>query len=77
MAKYALLIAALALAGCSTDPYVRPEPSAAAGGSAPGQLMVKVDPDDGSPTQVLPTEYPDFRPGDRVKILPDGRVVPL
>ena len=78
MARYAVLLlgaVTLILAGC-VSPYETQTSSAAAGASAPGPLMVRVNLDDGSPTKTLPTNYPDFRPGDRVNILADGTVVP-
>ena len=74
-----LVLIALAFAGLGAcSPYVQNDPSAAAGASArPGSLLVRVNPDSGAPEQVLPTSYPDFHPGDRVRILADGTVVPL
>ena len=74
MYKLGLLAIAAALSACS--PYVQ-QNWAAAGGSAPDKLSVRVNPDSGGETQVMPTSYPDFRPGDRVRILADGSVVPL
>ena len=68
-------LAFAALGACS--PYVQNDSSAAAGASASGPLLVRVNPDNGGPEQVLPTQYPDFHPGDRVRILADGTVVPL
>ena len=77
MAKYALLVlCAATLGGCVGSPYETTERSASAGGSAPGTMMVKVRPDDGTPDRSFPTNYPNFRPGDRVFILADGRVIP-
>lgn len=76
MCRYALFaLMALALAACS--PYVRNETSAAAGGSAGGSYLVKVIPDSGGPTETRPTSYPSFRPGEKVRILADGSVVPM
>ena len=75
MVRMGLLVLAAALGACS--PYVQNEPTAAAGNSAPGRMYVRVNPDDGGPTRTLPTSYPDFHPGDRVRILADGTVVPL
>ena len=71
-----LLLLVCALGACS--PYVRDEPSAAAGGTAgTPPLMVRFDSDKGGPQRVLPTDYPDFRPGDRAQVLPNGKVAPL
>ena len=76
MAKYALLVlCAATLGGCAGNPYTT-ERSASAGGSAPGTMMVRVRPDDGTADRSFPTNYPDFRPGDRVSILADGKVIP-
>jgi len=76
MTRLGLLALVAALGACS--PYVQNDSSAAAGASArPGSLLVRVNPDSGGPEQVLPTQYPDFHPGDRVRILADGTVVPL
>ena len=75
MTRLGLLALVAMLGACS--PYVQNEPSAAAGGSSPGSLLVKVNPDSGGPTQVMPTDYPDFSPGDKVRILSNGKVVPL
>ena len=78
MSRFSVLLLSalsLTLAGC-LSPYESSETSAAAGGSAPGPMRVRVNLDDGSPTKTLPTDYPDFRPGDRVNILADGKVVP-
>jgi hypothetical protein len=38
---------------------------------------VRINPDSGGPEEVHPTNYPDFHPGDRVRILADGSVIPL
>jgi len=73
--RLALLALAAALVGCS--PYVKDESSAAAGGSAPGSLMVRFNPDNGGPERILPTDYPDFHPGDRAQVLPNGKVAPM
>ena len=70
-----VILAAAALGACS--PYVKNEASAAAGGTAPGSLMVKFKPDSGGPERVLPTDYPNFHPGDRAQVLPNGKVAPL
>ena len=77
MTRLGLLALVAALGACS--PYVQNDSSAAAGASArPGApLLVRVNPDSGGPEKVLPTNYPDFRPGDHVRILADGTVVPL
>jgi hypothetical protein len=75
MTRLGLLMLVAALGACS--PYVQNESSAAAGGSAPGSLLVRVNPDNGGPEQTLPTDYPDFHPGDHVRILADGKVVPM
>ena len=58
--------------------YVNDEPSAAAGGTAANRpLMVRFNSDQGGPERVLPTDYPDFRPGDRAQVLPNGKVGPM
>ena len=74
MTRLGLLALVAALGGC--NPYVQNDSSAAAGGSAPGSLLVRVNPDNGGMEQILPTDYPDFHPGDKVRILADGKVVP-
>jgi hypothetical protein len=76
MTRLGLLTLVAALGACS--PYVQNDSSAAAGGSAPGSLLVRVNPDSAPQEErTLPTDYPDFRPGDRVRILADGKVVPM
>lgn len=77
MLRFGLLVFACALGGCAA--YVNDEQSAAAaGGTAANRpLMVRFNPDKGGPEQVLPTDYPDFRPGDRARILPNGKVGPM
>ena len=72
----ALLLLACALGACSA--YVKDEPSAATGGTAAnGPLMVRFISDKGGPERVLPTDYPDFHPGDRAQILASGKVAPM
>jgi hypothetical protein len=73
--RLAPLALAAALAACS--PYVKDESSAAAGASAPGSLFVRFNPDNGGPERILPTDYPDFQPGDRAQVLPNGKVAPM
>jgi len=74
--RLGLLLFVCALGACSA--YVNDEPSAAAGASAGNPpLMVKFNSDNGGPQRVLPTDYPDFHPGDRAQVLPNGKVAPL
>jgi hypothetical protein len=76
MTRLGLLTLVAALGACS--PYVQNDSSAAAGASAPGSLLVRVNPDSAPQEErILPTDYPDFRPGDRVRIMADGKVVPM
>ena len=77
MLRYAALLCVLAAGSGCMNPYVQREQSAAAGGTAPAPYQVRVNPDGGGPTETLPTDYPDFRPGDRVRILASGKVVPM
>jgi hypothetical protein len=75
MLRLGLLLLACALGACS--PYVNDEPSAAAGGTAANRpLMVRFNPDNG-PQRILPTDYPDFHPGDRAQVLANGKVGPM
>ena len=73
-----LLVLTAALGACSA--YVRNEPSAsgsaAAGGTASAPLTVKFYPDKGGPEQYLPTDYPNFHPGDKAQVV-NGKVVPM
>ena len=70
-----LLLLTAALGACSA--YVRNEPSgsAAAGGPASAPLTVKFYPDNGGPERYLPTDYPNFHPGDKAQVV-NGKVVP-
>ena len=73
--RLGLLLLACALGACSA--YVNDEPSAAAGGTVANRpLMVRFISDNGGPERVLPTDYPDFRPGDRAQVLSNGKVAP-
>jgi len=73
-----MLLLTAALGACSA--YVRNEPStsgsAAAGGTASAPLTVKFYPDKGGPEQYLPTDYPNFHPGDKAQVV-NGKVVPM
>jgi hypothetical protein len=70
MAKYAALLIAVALAGCTT--YDR---TAARGGTAPTHdVNVQMD-RDGS-IRTYATDF-NLREGDRVQVLADGKVGPL
>jgi len=76
MLRLGLLVLVCALGACS--PYVNDEPSAAAGGTAANRpLMVRFNSDNGAPQRVLPTDYPDFHPGDKAQILANGKVGPM
>jgi hypothetical protein len=73
MFKYVLVpLAALTLAGCSTT---EPQRSAAAGGSAPGREVVRVQLDNGE-VRELATDY-NLQAGDRVELLTNGKVAPV
>ena len=57
--------------------YQAPSPSAAAGGTAPAvqgpyRLMLRMD--DGSTQEIL-QDYRGFLVGDRVQVMPDGRIL--
>ena len=74
--RLGLLFLACALGACSA--YVNDEPSAAAGGTVVNRpLMVRFIADGGGPERVLPTDYPDFHPGDRAQIVANGKVAPM
>ena len=76
MLRLGLLLLAGALGACSA--YVNDEQSAAAGGTVGYRpLMVRFNSDNGGPERVLPTDYPDFHPGDKAQILPNGKVGPM
>ena len=76
MLRFGLLVLVGTLGACAA--YVNDEPSAAAGATAANRpLMVRFNSDKGGPEQVLPTDYPDFRPGDRAQVLPNGKVGPM
>jgi hypothetical protein len=70
MAKYAALLIAVALAGCTT--YDR----SAAGGSAPGTHEVNVQMDRDGSVRTYATDF-NLREGDRVQVTADGKVAPL
>ncbi|TMH66872.1 MAG: hypothetical protein E6H57_12845 [Betaproteobacteria bacterium] len=71
MAKYAALLIAVALAGCTT--YDR---TAARGGTAPGTHDVNVQMDRDGSVRTYATDF-NLREGDRVQVLADGKVGPL
>ena len=74
--RLGLLLLVCALGACSA--YVNDDTTAAAGGTATNRpLMVRFNSDKGGPERVLPTDYPDFHPGDRAQVLPNGKVGPL
>ena len=70
MAKYAALLIAVALAGCTT--YDR---TAARGGTA-ATHDVNVQMDRDASIRTYPTDF-NLREGDRVQVLADGKVGPL
>jgi hypothetical protein len=77
MLRLGLLLLTCALGACS-GAYVNDESSAAAGGTAANRpLMVRFNSDNGGPERVLPTDYPDFHPGDKAQILANGKVGPM
>jgi hypothetical protein len=71
MAKYAALLIAVALAGCTTY-----EDRTAAGGTAPGTHDVNVQMDRDGSIRTYSTDF-NLREGDRVQVLADGKVGPL
>ena len=71
MAKYAALLIAVALAGCTS--YDR---TAARGGTAAGTHDVNVQMDRDGSIRNYQTDY-RLRNGDRVQVQPDGKVGPL
>jgi hypothetical protein len=71
MAKYAALLIAVALAGCTT--YDR---SASAGGTAPGTHDINVQMDRDGSIRTYATDF-NLREGDRVQVTTDGKVAPL
>ena len=70
MAKYAALLIAVALAGCTT--YDR---TAARGGTT-STHDVNVQMDRDNSIRTYPTDF-NLREGDRVQVLTDGKVGPL
>jgi hypothetical protein len=70
MAKYAALLIAVALAGCTT--YDR----SAAGGSSSSTHDVNVQMDRDGSIRTYATDF-NLREGDRVQVLADGKVGPL
>ena len=71
MAKYAALLIAVALAGCTTY-----EDRTAAGGTAPGTHDVNVQMDRDGSIRTYSTDF-NLREGDRVQVQADGKVGPL
>jgi len=72
MAKYAALLVAVALAGCTTYE----DRTAARGGTASGTHDVDVQMDRDGSIRTFATDF-NLREGDRVQVLADGKVGPL
>ena len=71
MAKYAALLVAVALAGCTTY-----EDRTAARGGTAGTHDVDVQMDRDGAIRTYATDF-NLREGDRVQVLADGKVGPL